>query len=189
MMQFFLSLHYAEQDHSHNHTPSLPASFDSKRQRMDRPDINTILSLRREDSSFAELEGHIFSSVCTEFRTHLGVLQDTLVQHVVSWFRTGCKRYRRENWQLQEREREETLLQEVSPSLSTSLPQLQGQLVFLSEQLSLCLFASVFQRLTNHIDQVLFTEVCTYECVYSSIGVVWCRSFSPPILGWAEPTS
>ena len=156
-LQFFVSLHYSEQEHAQNHTHSSPFTP------AERPDIETIVSLRRQDSTFAELEGNIFSFVCTEFRSHCDVLQDRLMQHVVASFRTACRPYQREHWQLQESESADTLLlQEPSPSLSAILPQLQGQLTFLTSHLSFHLFASIFNRLSNHIDQVLFTDVCIH---------------------------
>ena len=154
--QFFVSLHYSEPDHSMNTASDHPLPTPAA----SRPDINTILQLRRQDSAFADMEGNIFSPVVAEFRTHSGVLQDRLVQQVVNSFRTGLKRYRREDWQQQStRGGEETPWQDLSPSLSVALPQLHGQLSFLRDHLSYLQFATVFQRVANHIDQVLFSEV------------------------------
>ena len=153
-MQFFVSLHYSEQDHASSSSDHpLPTG---------RPDIDTILQLRRQDSGFAEVEGNVFSAVSSEFRTHSGVLQDRLVQQVVNSFRTSLRRYRREDWQELERDAGEVAWQELSVSLSAVLPQLQGQLAFLRDHLSSPQFAAVFQRTANHIDQVLFSEV--YMC-------------------------
>jgi hypothetical protein len=150
-MKFFVSLHYSEQDHTYSSSDHpLPTG---------RPDIDTILQLRRQDSAFAEVEGNVFSAVSSEFRTHSGVLQDRLVQQVVNSFRTSLRRYRRVDWQEQERDVGEVAGQELSVSLSAVLPQLQGQLAFLRDHLSSPQFATVFQRTVNHIDQVLFSEV------------------------------
>ncbi|CAI8007227.1 RAD50-interacting protein 1 [Geodia barretti] len=132
-MKFFVSLHYSEQDHTSSSSDHpLPTG---------RPDIDTILQLRRQDSAFAEVEGNVFSAVSSEFRTHSGVLQDRLVQQEL------------------ERDAGEVAWQELSVSLSAVLPQLQGQLAFLRDHLSTPQFAAVFQRTANHIDQVLFSEV------------------------------
>ena len=83
------------------------------------------------------------------------------MQCVVAKFRTGCKPYRKENWQLMERDTE-VLLQELSPSLSSVLPLLYQQLAFLQEHVAMTLFPAVFLRIANNIDQALFTEVYIY---------------------------
>ena len=122
-----------------------------------RPDIDTILQLRKQDSELVEVEGNIFSSVSTAFRTHCNTLQDKLVQFTVASFRTGCKRYRKEDWLVHQESSESQL--EVSSSLSFLLPLLQQQLVFLRENLAMTIFPTIFERIANHIDQILYTEV------------------------------
>ena len=152
LTQFFVSLHY--------HTPSSSIST----QPVQSPDIDTILQLRKQDSEFAELEGNIFSSTTASFRTLSESLQDRLVQCVVAKFRTGYKPYRKESWQLMERDTE-VLWQELSPSLSSVLPLLYQQLAFLQEHVAMTLFPAVFLRIANNIDQALFTEVHVYTCI------------------------
>lgn len=161
LIQFFLTLHYFAQDTASSSEQSL----------VKRPDIDTILELRKQDPEFAELEGNIFTSVSTTFLALGESFQDRLVDFVVSGFRSGCKRYRRESWHLVEGEGPQSVWQEVSPSLSTLLPLLQRQLAFLREHMAVLLFPAIFDRVTNHIDQILLLEV-QFLCLYHVDGVI-----------------
>ena len=154
-IQFFLTLHYHAQDYASSSEQPLVV----------RPEVDTILQLRRQDPEFAELEGNIFSSVSTAFLILAENFQDKLVDLVVSGFKSGCKKYWKESWHLVEGEDPQSAWQEVSPSLSSLLPPLQHQLAFLKEHVAVLLFPTIFNRVTNQIDQILLLEVqfpCTH---------------------------
>ena len=157
--QFFISLHYHSQDSSpHSSNPLV-----------ERPEINTILQLRKQDSEFAALEGSVFSSVSDTFTALSESLQERLVRHVVAAFKTGCKRYRKESWHLVEKDAH-SLWQEVSPSLSSVLPPLHQQLSFLREHVAVLLFPAIFNKIANHIDHILLSEVkYMLHCMYVHI--------------------
>ena len=149
LIQFFITLHYHEQDYASSSEQSL----------VKRPEVETILQLRKQDPEFAELEGNIFTSVSTAFSILRESFQDKLVEFIVGGVKSGCKKYRKENWQLVEGEAPQSVWQEVSPSLSSVLPLLQHQLAFLREHVAVLLFPAIFNRVTNQIDQILLLEV------------------------------
>ena len=155
--QFFISLHYHTQD----------CDSDPSNRLVEQPEIDTIMQLRKQDSEFAAIEGSVFSSVSDAFSTLRETLQEKLIRHVVAAFKTGCKQYRKESWHLLEKD-PNSLWQDMSPSLSSVLPQLHQQLAFLREHVAMLLFPAIFNKIANHIDHTLLSEVII-PCIHVNI--------------------